>query len=1133
MKYKLGLDMGIASVGWAVVDEKGTVIESGVRLFDSADANKNVERRTFRGARRLVRRRKHRVERLKRLLAKYGIKEHNNTEIDPLIARNKGLNEKLTSEEFYSALLYLVRRRGISYLDEAADDTDGKGTDYQKSLKINEALLKEMFPCQIQMERLEKYGAFRGETVAEEDVLSNVFTTSAFKKEADAILEKQSEFYDFINDDFKDEFKKIHLVKREYFVGPGNEASRTNYGRFKVSGKTVDNIFETLIGKCTMYPEELRASGASYTAQEFNLLNDLNNFTINGEKLSTKQKHEIIELFKNEKTKAIGFSKYKKIVEKVIGEDINSFENVKIDYKTDKEVLHTLEKYRGFKIYLEKNEYSINDFSREDLDKIAHILTINTERDGIIRSFKAIFEDRYSNEFIELLYTFRKSNSSYYNKWHSLSLKAMNEIMQELYETPKNQMQIFTELGLFKSKVSKYEKIKNLDSKIFTDELLSEIYNPIVKRSANQTIKVIAKVIKKYGYPKDIILELAREKNSYEKRRNIEKYQKKNRDELQKITDELAELGVFIEDKHYKNNKNLALKLKMWKAQDGKCLYSGKTINPSDLVNDQEKFDIDHIIPISISFDDSQNNKVLVYYSENRKKGNLTPYAYLKGLGREWDYKAYKAVVTELYKTKKTISRRKAKNLLFEGDITKQEVLEGFISRNLNDTRYASKVVLNALQDFMKAKDVNTKIKVLNGSFTNQLRKKLKLDKNREESYSHHAVDAMILCFAKSVLDRYNQFKIDENVFNPETGEILDEKKFKEQESDIYKNLLFYEKLMEVQLEIARAEKEVKFSHKVDKKPNRAVGQQTIYSSRLVDDKYMKVAKYSNIYDEQKYVKNIKARIEKNPEHFLMYIHDKATWEYLMDIIKHYKDAKNPFLEYKKEYGPIRKISKRNNGPEIFNLKYYDGEVGSCIDITKNCQNISVNKDGKSMRKVFLTGLKPFRSDVYYNKQTKRYHIVGLKYSDLKFNKGNYNISIDKYIELLVNEKVIDKKIENLSELNVLGIVFKFSLYKNDILEYEKNGELYTERFLSRTKPAQLNNIETKTIDGSNFINYEKNGEPKRDAKDEIVFKKQNINALLKTTSMRKINVDILGNHHYIDFEKFSLKITLDNEMIK
>ena len=81
---------------------------------------------------------------------------------------------------------------------------------------------------------------------------------------------------------FKEEYLEIFSRKREYYEGPGNELSRTDYGKYTteldVNGNyiTVDNIFDKLIGKCSVNHEEKRAAGASYTAQEFNVLNDLN-----------------------------------------------------------------------------------------------------------------------------------------------------------------------------------------------------------------------------------------------------------------------------------------------------------------------------------------------------------------------------------------------------------------------------------------------------------------------------------------------------------------------------------------------------------------------------------------------------------------------------------------------------------------------------------------------------------------------------------------------------------------------------------------------------------------------------------------------------------------------------------------
>lgn len=110
----------------------------------------------------------------------------------------------------------------------------------------------------------------------------------------------------------------------------------------------------------------------------------------------------------------------------------------------------------------------------------------------------------------------------------------------------------------------------------------------------------------------------------------------------------------------------MGLKLKLWNEQDGKCLYSGKTIEPEDLIKHSELFQIDHIIPRSISFDDSRNNKVLVYGEENQKKGNQTPYYYLIHANNQWSFEQSKALVMKLSKKK-------------EYGISKKESTESFV----------------------------------------------------------------------------------------------------------------------------------------------------------------------------------------------------------------------------------------------------------------------------------------------------------------------------------------------------------------------------------------------------------------------------------------------------------------------
>ena len=99
---------------------------------------------------------------------------------------------------------------------------------------------------------------------------------------------------------------------------------------------------------------------------------------------------------------------------------------------------------------------------------------------------------------------------------------------------------------------------------------------------------------------------------------------------------------------------------------------------------------------------------------------------------------------------------------------------------------------------------------------------------------------------------------------------------------------------------------------------------------------------------------------------------------------------------------------------------------------------------------------------------------------------------------------------QTISDLEKLGYKFMLSFYKNEIIEYEKDGEYYTERFLSRTKPKARNYIETKPLDAPKFQ------------------KPQKQIGLSKTTSIKKVRLDILGNRYYSGQEKFKLTVDIN-----
>ena len=1126
----LGLDIGIGSVGVGILNKvTGEIIHKNSRIFPAAQAENNVERRTNRQGRRLTRRKKHRRVRLNHLFEESGlITDFTNVSINlnPYQLRVNGLTEELSNEELFIALKNMVKHRGISYLDDASDDGNSSVGDYAQIVKENSKQLETKTPGQIQLERYQKYGQLRGDFTVEEDGkkhrLINVFPTSAYRAEALRILQTQQEFNPQITDEFINSYLQILTGKRKYYHGPGNEKSRTDYGRYTTKKDsedeyiTLDNIFGILIGKCTFYPEEYRAAKASYTAQEFNLLNDLNNLTVPTEtkKLSEEQKNQIITYVKNEK--AMGPAKLFKYIAKLLACDVADIKGYRID-KSDKPEIHTFEAYRKMKTL---ETIDIEQMEREKLDKLAYVLTINTEKEGIQEAIEHEFADgTFSQEQVDELVQFRKSNSSIFGKgWHSFSVKLMMELIPELYATSEEQMTILNRLGKQKT-TSSSNKTKYIDEKLLTEE----IYNPVVAKSVRQAIKIVNAAIKEYGDFDNIVIEMARETNEDDEKKAIQKIQKANKAEkdaaMLKAANQYngkAELPPSV----FHGHKQLATRIRLWHQQGERCLYTGKTISIHDLINNPNQFEIDHILPLSITFDDSLANKVLVYATANQEKGQRTPYQALDSMDDAWSFRELKAFVRE----SKALSNKKKEYLLTEEDISKFDVRKKFIERNLVDTRYASRVVLNALQAHFRAHKIDTKVSVVRGQFTSQLRRHWGIDKTRD-TYHHHAVDALIIA-ASSQLNLWKKQKntlvsySEEQLLDVETGELISD--------DEYKEYVFkapYQHFVDT-LKSKEFEDSILFSYQVDSKFNRKISDATIYATRKAKlDKEKKEYTYTLGKIKDIYALGTKTPsktgfykfldlYKKDKSQFLMYQKDRKTWDEVIEkILEQYRPFKekdnngkevdfNPFEKYRIENGPIRKYSRKGNGPEIKSLKYYDNLLGRFVDITPS----------ESKNPVALLSLNPWRTDVYYNPETRKYEFLGLKYADLCFEKGgSYGISEVKYNKIREKEG-IGKKSE-----------FKFTLYKNDLIlikDTETNRQQVF-RFWSRTgkdnpKGFEKHKIELKPYEKARF---EKGEELEVLGKVPPSSNQLQKNMQIENLSIYKVRTDVLGNQHIIKNE--------------
>ena len=241
-----------------------------------------------------------------------------------------------------------------------------------------------------------------------------------------------------------------------------------------------------------------------------------------------------------------------------------------------------------------------------------------------------------------------------------------------------------------------------------------------------------------------------------------------------------------------------------------------------------------------------------------------------------------------------------------------------------------------------------------------------------------------------------------------------------------------------------------------------------------------------------------------------MYNNDRKTYDDMLKIIEMYKDEKNPFVAYNKETGDFfRKYSKKHNGPKIEKVKYYKEKVESCIDISHKYGHT------QGSRKVILGNLNPYRTDVFYSEQKKQYYLIGVKYNHIKCVKNRYMIDKEAYSKLLRNAGAIGMN-EGLDDAWKVGVEYKFSFYKDDIVKYEHKGQYYVERFLSRTDDKIKNKIEIKPIDKPRF--EEKNKEGK-------LIDKRKIGTLGKTKYLGKLVTDVLGNVYSVEKEKFSLYI--------
>jgi CRISPR-associated endonuclease Csn1 len=273
-----------------------------------------------------------------------------------------------------------------------------------------------------------------------------------------------------------------------------------------------------------------------------------------------------------------------------------------------------------------------------------------------------------------------------------------------------------------------------------------EVKNPAVERSLSEVRKIVNAVIRRWGKPDEIRIELARDLKKPRKQREAESGRMREQETWRNAALQKMVAQGFGHLAERKSRSDIE-KVLLWEECGGVCPYTGKAISFEDLFGPNPRFEVEHIIPYSLSLEDGFGNKTLCEVHENRnRKKRMSPYDAYHGTP-EWD-----AIIARvrLFKGRSAMKKQK----LFQSSRNGQEIFGDFTERQLNDTRYASRLAGDYLALLFGGKsdaDHRLRILVSAGGATAVMRRKLGLEgilggseKNRKD-HRHHAIDALAI----------------------------------------------------------------------------------------------------------------------------------------------------------------------------------------------------------------------------------------------------------------------------------------------------------------------------------------------------------------------------------------------------
>ncbi|MCC7173477.1 MAG: type II CRISPR RNA-guided endonuclease Cas9, partial [Planctomycetes bacterium] len=735
----LGLDVGVASVGWALVEGTGSgadpeprrIVAAGVRLFsegmDSDGKAPGVERRDARLRRRQTQRRTRRIARVLLLAQRAGLvaagsgtcyrderhsimldldtsiaatlaacdaglppeERHRRAQLLPYRLRAEALDRDLTRGELARVFLNLAQRRGFK-----SNRRSDRRADPREATATKQAM------ADLERDIADAGARTLGEYFYRSDPMVSRIRTRRprrvlYEREFAAIWERQQVAHrDVLTAEFHRRMKHALFHQRPL------------------------RSMRHSVGRCELEPRRRRALLALPVAQRFRLLQKLNDLRVSGRELTPSERALILREL--ERRKELPIDRVRKLLGLQPDEDVNLARGGETRIPGD-ETFAKMHKVLG------ETWSAMADDTRERL-----IRTLVAGDDD--RELRSRLEAEFALVGDAALALVEKVGFD--DRRAALSAQAIRRLLPHMergvpFATARKIEYPVTSTG------TPIDRIPVLSLETSRDVLR----NPIVRRAIGQVRRVVTAVVAAHGKPDVVRIELVRDLKRSQKQRD--EASRRNRLLERRRSEQQARLVAELANLRPDQAAGLTEKALLHFECGGICPYTGRSIEFRQLAS--HDVEIEHIIPFSRSLDDSFVNKTLCFADANRQKHDRTPVEAF-GAGPAWG-----DILDRVRRFRGDLRAEKLRRFQLEGAAL-DEYLDTFSRRQLSDTAWVARLAVDQvalLYGGIADAENGLRVQTRSGGVTAHVRRELGMSKllgapeKTRDDHRHHAVDAL------------------------------------------------------------------------------------------------------------------------------------------------------------------------------------------------------------------------------------------------------------------------------------------------------------------------------------------------------------------------------------------------------